>query len=52
MEKIKVKFWLFEKEEIVEIEVYENENIEKTIEEEFNKWIDNNIQCGYEPITP
>jgi len=50
MEKIKVKFWLFEKEETVEIEIHENENAPAVIEAEFNQWVDNNMECGFEII--
>ena len=50
MKKIKVKFFCHEIEETVDIEIYPGDNEESVIEAEFNKWLDNNQQCGYEKL--
>lgn len=46
----KVKFTMYaDKEEVKEF----NDNItDKEIEEALEKWIDNNIECGWEEIEP
>ena len=49
---IKCKFWCNagNTEEVVEIEIDETESEESQIEKEFNKWLDNNEDVGYEVL--
>jgi hypothetical protein len=52
MKKIRVNFWCNagETEEEVEIEIYEDEDMDFQIDEAFEKWCDNNQQQGWDII--
>jgi hypothetical protein len=52
MKTVEVNFWCNagKTEEKVEIEIYEDEDLDAQINEEFEKWCDNNQQQGWEII--
>ena len=54
MKTIKVKFWCNSgnTEEVVDVDIYHEENEEELIQLAFHKWLEANEDCGWEKVYP